>query len=118
MLKLKRLDVNRGSNQVNNSIWVRSMLACSNNGSINQLLRKLDTTTETALCLLTDSQLTSLFVYISEKIDFTMVKTIVQEGTAINPSLLLQQSLIALDSLNQLQQVVYQSSLLHIETEI
>ena len=99
--------MNRASNKVGNANWLRSRLSCSsaNGTGTNSLLRSMSAATNAALCSLADSYLSSLFIYISENIDFSHVKQTVHDETKLSSSAFLADGLEALESFNSLKEV-------------
>lgn len=60
---------------------------------------------EAAVCSLSDPNIVSLFVYISEKIDFSKVKRLVFANTSIGDPSFVEDAVIALNSFFSLQTV-------------
>lgn len=83
--------------------WIRAQM-CDNN--TNQLLRGGDGgQMQIDICSLTNSHLASLFVYISESIDFTKVKKTVYDATPINNVEFFEQALLALEAFLNIKNV-------------
>lgn len=70
---LKRIDLLRDSNRVDNATWLREQMC---NGNTNYLLRKANQSQiyNQQICVLDNTQLVSLFVLISTQLNYTRVK--------------------------------------------
>ena len=86
---LKRLDINRASNRVDDSDWIRGQICAPNT---NYLLRGSDQESlSTYLCSnLNNSQLKGLFILISSQLDVTKVKTKIYQEVILDLTFLFQ----------------------------